>query len=1081
MDFSGCLGDDSLGPTVKGCRADFDFTIKFENIFLSILPAAIFVAGSLPRLVYLTRRPAIVSGAPLKILKLARPPFSRLTAPGSSNKKQCIIAVIATLQLALLVLSCTRLGKFEALFISSAATGLASALCLSALSLLEHSRSPRPSILINAYLFLTLIFDVTRLRTLWLVSSKPDEVVFSRLSTAAVVVRAVLIFVESQHKTRWMRWNFKDHSPEETSGLFGLGAFVWLNQLFLRGFRKVLATEDLIPLDQTLASEVLHAKLDAQVEKDQLRGKKSKHWLLYSLVKMLAVPLLLPIAPRIALAGFQFCQPFLISSILDNLQKPETESSRNNGYGLIGATLLVYTGIAVSSTFYWYFQERAGAMARATLAAAVYKKTTETKLTAADDSAALTLMSTDVERIRASFLFIQEYWVNLVEIALASWLLQRQLGAAFVAPLVVILCCAAGSIFLTRYTGARQKAWMAQIQKRVGLTSNVIAHMKHLKISGLAAPVEAFIQQLRVDELKVGSRWRIMAVMAALLAFIPLTISPVVTFAVTSRTLDVNTIFTSYSFLLLLTTPLLFLIQSIPSMLAAFVCLGRIQEFLDKEPRIDFRDSPPDLSGEKNVLATTEAASVNPPALTISGGSFGWVPDKTNLRGLDLHIPTSRLTVVVGPVASGKSTLCKVLLGETPVFDGQVILGRNSRRIGYCDQSPYLSNATIRQNIVGFSPFNQERYNEVIKATMLEPDLVVLPQGDQSKIGSNGISLSGGQKQRVSMARALYLETDFYVLDDILSGLDADTEEQVFRRVFGPDGLLQRRHATTVLCTHSVRHLPNADRIIALSPEGQIVEQGTWEELMLNNKYVQSLGIKTGNGEERDDGGVGETDVTEERPVSAPAKTLMPATATEQSRMTGDRTVYKHYFSSVGIRPFVIFVLFGCGYGGFHSFGAIWLKFWSEDISSPNPVHPNAFYIGLYALFQLCCVVSFFMACIMCLTSMIELSGAKMHKDVLRTVITAPLAFFTTTDTGIVTNLFSQDMTLIDSELPMSLLNLSLDLTTALGQAAVIATSSPFLAISYPFLMAILFGIQKFYLRTSRQLRLLDLEAKSPL
>ncbi len=80
-----------------------------------------------------------------------------------------------------------------------------------------------------------------------------------------------------------------------------------------------------------------------------------------------------------------------------------------------------------------------------------------------------------------------------------------------------------------------------------------------------------------------------------------------------------------------------------------------------------------------------------------------------------------------------------------------------------------------------------------------------------------------------------------------------------------------------------------------------------------------------------------------------------------------------------------------------------------------------------------------------------------------------------------ITNMFSQDMTLIDGELPAALVNLILSLTAVLGMAAVIATSSPYLAISYPFLVAVLYLLQKFYPRTSRQLRLMDLEAKSPL
>ena len=936
------------------------------------------------------------------------------------------------------------------------------------------------------------MFDVTQTRTLWLVSSNADEVTFSRLFTVSVVAKAALILLESQHKTRWLRWDVKEHSPEEMVGLFGLGAFVWLNRLFWTGYKKVLTIRDLFALDQNMTTDALHLKLAAQMATGGY-APGQKYGLARALAKTLAVPLLLPVGPRIALSAFQFCQPFLINTVLDYLQTPADDSRRNISYGLIGATILVYSGIATSNAFYWYFQERAMYMARGALAGAVYKKTTEAKLSAADDSAALTLMSTDVERIRMGFLRMHEFWANTIEIALASWLLERQLGVSVVAPLVVVLCCVLCSAFLSRFTGPRQKAWMERIQKRVGLTANVITHMKNLRISGLTAPVEELIQNLRVTELKFGSKFRMVQTWAAVIAFTPMAVSPVVTFAITSRTLDVNTIFTSYSYLILLSAPLITLFQTVPSLLAAFTCLARIQSFIDKDARVDFRESAFSLSDEKTGSGNIELGDIRNregtagTAMTIAGGSFGWEEGKYNLQGIDLKIPVSRLTMVVGPVASGKSTLCKVLLGETPIAQGRVAFGPVSRKVGYCDQVPHLTNATIRDNIIGFAPFNSQRYNEVVEATALEPDFAVLPLGDHTKVGSKGISLSGGQKQRVSMARSLYLDSDFFVFDDILSGLDADTEDEVFRRVFGADGLLRRRNATAVLCTHSVRHLPSADHVVALDTSGRIVEQGTFGDLVANEKYVHSLGIKKSDG----------TDDAKSDDYNGPAATKEPtreelaralttqSTASshvsEEGRMMGDRTVYRHYFKTLGALCIVTMAVFGGAWAFLYNWNNLWLKFWSEGISSTPPAHSNGFYIGLYALFQASSLLCLFVVCVVTFKLMIQISGAKLHKAALRTVISAPLRFFTMTDAGIVTNLFSQDMTLIDGELPGALMNLVLDLTSTFGMAAVIATASPYLAITYPFLAAIMYGIQRFYLRTSRQLRLLDLEAKSPL
>ncbi|KAH8693633.1 ATPase-like protein [Talaromyces proteolyticus] len=1046
MLFSGCSHDNSFGPTVYGCRDDFDFTITFERIFFSLVPASLFIAIALVRVVSLAWRPQIVKGAILRWVKLA-------------------ITLVP-----------------NAFFTSSMAVELVSSLSVAAVSFIEHSRSPRPSILLHVYLLVTILLDIAQVRTLWLASTSPDDIRVTGLVTAEVVVKACLLLVESRSKARWTRWDQKQHSPEETSGLFGLAAFVWIDSLFMSGFKKVLTINDLLPLDKSMATESLERALWDRIQ--TLKSNGQKLGLLKALVQALKTPLLLPVVPRLAWIGFRFCQPFLIHTLLDRLQEPNSDSSdhaKNVGYSLIGATILIYSGIAISSALYWYLHERTLCMFRGTLAGVIYKKTTEIELSSTRDSAALTLMSTDIEKIRLGFLNLHELWANTVEVALASWLVERQIGAAFVAPLIIVFCCAVLAAFVSRYAEARQKSWMGKIQKRVRLTANVISDMKHLKISGLSSPVYDLIQEMRVDELKAASRFRLVYVIVATLGYVPLALSPVITFAVTSRTLDVSRIFTSVSYLLLLADPLGYLFQNIPNLLAALACINRIQEFLEKNPRVDYR-LPFEAGVEKKDWKTEGPTEKFDPAITIINGSFGWTPDRMVLKNVDLHITRSQLTMVVGPIASGKSTLCKVLLGETPYYHGKVLIdaGLLSRQVGYCDQTPYLSNTTIRENILGFAAYNERKYREVIEATMLKADLSTLPKGDETVIGSNGITLSGGQKQRLSTARALYTDSKLFMFDDVLKGLDAVTEEQVFHRVFGPGGLLRRRNATVILCTHSVRYLQHADYVVALGEEGRVVEQGTFSSLISSTKYVRSLGIKIS-----DVMNARMDEEDEDRRRSKPE--LKPVTLTETSssmdkkaRMNGDPTVYRHYLASIGKRFIAVFVVFGLGWGFFYNWGTIWLQYWSNNVSS-YPTHTSSFYIGLYALFQVAYICCLLLCFLICFRTMIRISGSRLHKAALATVINAPLKFFATTDTGLVTNLFSQDMTLIDNELPIALTNLAMDMPNATGMAAVVAISSPYLVISYPFIFAVLYGIQKFYLRTARQLRLLDLETKSPL
>jgi ATP-binding cassette subfamily C (CFTR/MRP) protein 1 len=977
------------------------------------------------------------------------------------------------LQMSLLIFS-TIATKAKAMSVPSAAVVFLSALCIGALSFLEHSRSARPSILLNSYLFITTLFDIIQTRTMWLSSETNIDIISTRLLTASVAIKTVLILLESQQKSKWIQWDVKEHSPEETSGVFGLAAFAWLNRIFATGYRRIMTIDDIFPLDQCMSTEPLELKL-----MDRLKAPGSKRQtfrLAKALARTLTIPLLLPIGPRVALIACKFGQPFLIQTLLDFLKHPADHASKNIGYALIGITVLIYSGMAASNALYWYFHERTLCMSRGALAGAVYKKTTEAKLSTADDSAALTLMSGDIERIRLGFLNFHELWANAVEVGLASWLLQGQLGVAFAAPLLVVLCCIICASFANRFTGQRQKEWMERIQKRVGLTANMVSHMKHLKISGLTVPVENLIQNMRTGELKAASRYRTVYITVCAFGYVPLALSPVMTFAVTARTLDVTTIFTSVSYLLLLTDPLGYLFQNIPPLLAAFACLDRIQAFLDKEPRLDFRHNASDIrienGGGDNLVS----------AMSISSGYFGWDADKLILKNINIDIPASRLTVVIGPVASGKSTLCKVLLGEVPVSQGQVAMHLASCKVGFCDQTPYLSNTTVRENILGFSTYNQQRYKEVIRATMLEQDLAGLPNGDETRVGSNGITLSGGQRQRVSMARALYLDSSLFIFDDILSGLDADTEEQVFRRVFRSNGLLQRRNATAVLCTHNHRHLPHADHIIVLGADGHVVEQGTFHNLIANKKYVASLGISSIDDVMCTDGDSAVE--TRELAWSRPSSMDRPVASSyidAKRRNRGDLSVWLYYLASLGKMSVAVFAICSLGWGFFYNWGTVWLKIWSEDVSSSHPSRSNSFYIGFYALFQMSFLVSLFLAFFVCFRTMIQISGAKLHKVALGTLFAAPLRFFTTTDTGLITNLFSTDMALVDTELPVAVVNLSLDICNALGMAAVIATSSSFLAISYPFIFVILYGVQKVYLRTSRQLRLLDIEFKGPL
>lgn len=261
---------------------------------------------------------------------------------------QGAIITYAVLQIALVILAAA--GHFHAsvMFMATSALKLLAAVTMLPLSIFEHTRTPRPSMLLMGFLLLTLLFDAAQSRTLYLSSALSTERAYSNLFTTAVAIKVVVLLLESQQKSRWIDWDKKEHSPEETSGIFSLGVFFWLNRLFLSGYKNVLTINDLYPLDGAMDPTRLHEKFSRHLDVTKMKG--DKYGLTKVLMRTLMGPLLLPIIPRFALFGFSFAQPLFIEGLLNYLSHDKLDY--NVGYGFIGASFFIYSGIVVSWAFH---------------------------------------------------------------------------------------------------------------------------------------------------------------------------------------------------------------------------------------------------------------------------------------------------------------------------------------------------------------------------------------------------------------------------------------------------------------------------------------------------------------------------------------------------------------------------------------------------------------------------------------------------------------------------------------------------------------------------------------------------------
>ncbi|TIC95348.1 ABC transporter C family member 8 [Colletotrichum higginsianum] len=534
----GCFptADDAFGPIVQNCRQGFDFTLAFEQCLFTILPALLLLLAAPLRLRHLAKLPRAVSGTALRLAK------------------QAAIGVLAVLQLALVALWATHreAGRLRTVSIVASCASFAAAVMFGGLSSIEHAKSLKPSSILNIYMLVSLVLDGAILRTVWL---SHLSVTISAVFSASFALKAVIVILEAWGKTPYLAGGRRSYSPEETSGIYSRGLFWWLTPLLLTGFRRLLKPLDLFVLDRSMSTAVLDERFwrdwnkassfSAAVQPDASPLTK-RHRLIRTCVSTLKWQLLAVILPRIFLLGFTICQPLILNRFLDFLQN--TPEDVNYGYGLIGAYGFVYLGISISSSFYWHKAFRSLAMLRGILVTAVYSKTTELRVAPGDNAAAVTLMSTDVDAIIRAWREVHEFWANTIQIALATWLLSTHLGYAASGPIVVSVIALIATVFFAPAAQKYQVIWVEKVQRRIGIhfppnvsdavltcdkgiTSAMIGHIKSIKMSGLTQKLSETLADLRIDEMKAATPFRVIGAITSAVAQVPLMLAPVVAFA----------------------------------------------------------------------------------------------------------------------------------------------------------------------------------------------------------------------------------------------------------------------------------------------------------------------------------------------------------------------------------------------------------------------------------------------------------------------------------------------------------------------------------------------------------------------
>ncbi|PQE21894.1 ABC transporter protein [Rutstroemia sp. NJR-2017a BVV2] len=1056
---------DSFGPTVKlkSCQDGFDFTMLFEDSLFAIFPAVLLLCAVPLRLWSIYRRPDAVKGSMLRTVKLASIVLQADKEYSLGYYHCTLLTLLVLWSIPLYAATRTRAT------IAAAALDLAATIAVGLLSPLEHSKSLRPSILLSVFLFFTTVLDITRVRTEWLLQgSSATPIVF----LTALTVKLLLLVLEALSKV--------SHSvtqgasvPEQTSGIYSLSFFAWLNPLIYLGNWRNLTVQDLYQVDEHISSAFVDDKVGRQWDSS---SKDKSYSLAWAITKALWAPITMTMIPRLVLVAFSIAQPFLIQDAI-NFVEDGTEPNRY-GYGLIGAFAITYIGIAVSTAWYQYLTSRVLSMIRAGLISIIYKSSLNIAVGTIEAPSPISLMGADIERIMTTLQWIISTAPNIIQVTVAIWILEKRLGAICVAPVIVVLLVHTASAYTSSQVAkrirVRQRGWMQAVQKRVALTSDVLGSIKGMKILGLTEMITRNVQDTREEELQKSKLFRHMQIINITLGNASNMLSPVITFIgygiiakySANKAPSAATIFSSLSLLSMLISPVNELVSAIPNLAAALECCSRIQEYVTGNKQVDFRSlsHEPGVSNVENTNETNcETFESGGSIIELRQVSAGWHPDRTVLHDLSMQISVSTLTMVIGPVGCGKSTLLQILLGEGILHSGSVNLSTDD--IAYCDQTPFLTNRSIRQNILGALDYDQEWYISCLRACALDVDIRLFPDGDKSIVGSKGIALSGGQKQRLAIARAVYARKKIVLMDDCLSGLDMETERHCFLQILSKDGLIRQtvcRSSTLLsyeaMLIYAVKWLPYSDHVIVLSSDGHLLQSGAFHSLLSVPGYLRDLNLED-NGIENASL-VAELDVNQSTiypPTPTPASN--PRTHKDKSaenRGHRDPRNLSYYINTMGKTGFGLFLFFAAMEIVFIALQPLWLSWWI----AANQIMPDSDlgkWLSVYAVFGILAV------------AFLGISAG------------APMTFISATDSGSLLNRFTQDITLMDMQLPISLLLSTEGLGKTIAGAALTCVSSGYMALSLPVLGVALFYLQKFYLQTSRQIRLLDLEAKSPL
>ncbi|CAN6707296.1 unnamed protein product [Malus baccata var. baccata] len=812
--------------------------------------------------------------------------------------------------------------------------------------------------------------------------------------------------------------------------------FAWINRLLNLGSSKTLALEDIPSLKGSSSTGNLVLQTIVKVY------MKENMWIaLFAFIRTIAIV----VSPLILYAFVNY-------------------SNNENASLSLKASLFQR---------HWFFDvRRSGMRMRSALMVAVYQKQLKlSSLGRRRHSAGeiVNYIAVDAYRMGKFPWWLHSTWSYALQLFLAIGVLFWVVGLGALPGLIPLLICLLLNVPFAKALQKCQSQFMIAQDERLRATSEILNSMKIIKLHSWEEKFKNVVDSLREREFKWLSDSKFKKVYGTLMYWMSPTIISSVVFheciLFKSVPLNASTIFTVLASLRSMGEPVRMIPEALSMMIQVKVSFDRLNVFLlDDELKDDEVRKLPSQNSHKS--------------LRIERCNFSWYPDQSTdptLRDVNLEVQREQKVAVCGPVGAGKSSLLYAILGEMPKISGTVdVFGT----IAYVSQTAWIQSGTVRDNILYGRPMDKNKY-DAIKACSLDKDIDSFNHGDLIEITERGLNMSGGQKQRIQLARAVYSDTDIYLLDDPFSAVDAHTGATLFHECI----MATLAKKIVILVTHQVE---SSQKLIKLYYESLLTAGTAFEQLVhAHRDTVTTLGRSNNQSQgESEKGDIVRpeelqagylTTNNSEGDISVKGVPGVQLTEEEEKGIgdVGLKPIRDYFLVSKGTLLLILGIMAQSGFIGFQAVSTYWLAL---GIQMPNIT--NGMLSGVYT-------ISTFSAVFVYLRSFSTAHmGLKASKAFFSSfndaIFKAPMLFFDSTPAGRILIRASSDLSILDFDVPFSMIfivSAGIELLTTIGIMASVTWQVLIVGI---LAMVAANYVQGYYLATARELIRINGTTKAP-